>query len=439
MVSKVFLACCALAVGGVVLAVRVTPPDREIALELAQTPLVVETERGQTHLALVEPEPSSQVESRPVKTERVPQPRKQREVALWFPKNEPEPPAKRLIDIHGVIMSERREPFVLTDFEIDTRSATHWTQTDYNGAFRLDQLESGPMSLTIRIQRDNWFRFPWPTGTTYQEIVIPDSAYATARITGTIVCDAALPAPSEFEIVLGGPGGHSYHYFGVDDFSGTFDLGPLIPASYEVGLSVVGHADHWCDVKELAVGESHDLGIIQLRGGGQVVATWKSSAHVDHVSGLLVSLEDSAAYGFNLSEEEDRLVSYLVPTGAYRVALRGVSQCAERTVHVGLGQTTYVHVALEPSTCREWRVTPWPFETREEVIENATYCLEGPAGFDRSYLLWGTDGSNEFVAEGLTLGDWRFSFTTNDGLHGEIIESIESLDSVEEPSVVELR
>ena len=124
----------------------------------------------------------------------------------------------------------------------------------------------------------------------------PISLKPGGAITGRVTGDKGIPLALWVDVVVQ-PAGSAVSYRGNTDYVGGFRIGGLPGGTYNVTITdrVSGHIqDRRTGVAVTAPGES-DLGIIQLRKGGQVTGTVKNAAG-EYLANVFASVYNATGY-----------------------------------------------------------------------------------------------------------------------------------------------
>ncbi len=178
------------------------------------------------------------------------------------------------------------------------------------------------------------------------ELVLhPDPAQApNARLRGRIVSPQGTPIGGT-QVIPSRPDFPQSPIL-LAELDGRFDIGPCPPGTWTLHIVAAGYPDVFLPPRELAAGESWDLGDLVLQRGGSVVARLQRESGLEEDE-VLVQLVGEAGNYERVQVDRDQARSGLVPPGRYQLHCSGGrTALSVRPVVVESEQETRLEVAL---------------------------------------------------------------------------------------------
>ena len=135
---------------------------------------------------------------------------------------------------------------------------------------------------------------------------------------------------------------------GLSDKDGRFKVGPLLPGKVRVAYGVGRFGAGDLGIREMAQGETWDLGDMRLQPPGELIVRVASKAASERATAPMVSLRSAVGDADEMFLTENSVASIALAPGRYFVAVVGWStDCAdiEATVEIVSGATTTVDLA----------------------------------------------------------------------------------------------
>lgn len=261
--------------------------------------------------------------------------------------------------------------------------------TDAEGRFTLDNCGS-PVLRVEAIAPTVADEFPWYPSVIRTDVragaddvvfTVKDRDVPSAFITGRVIDPDGRPVGgADIRVRHTATRITPSHYADAD--SGSFRIGPLPPATYELAVVAKGWPEVRLGRRTIEPGVDIDLGTVRLVTGGSAVLKVKrgDGAALGNCWGEFYA-EDGAPVGYLAVEKDVARTGPLAP-GRYRVRVESWERMSDAciavlSIDVRPGEDAEVAVTLTPATFRTFRVTA---ADGSEIAGNVSYVLRDDTG-----------------------------------------------------------
>ena len=277
-----------------------------------------------------------------------------------------------------------------------------------------------------------------PVGRTDLELVVPRAAMATAFVVGRVLGPdgEALPGAGLHWKPLDGAT-MTYREEAKAE-SGEFRLGPQPAGRYRFDVSAPSFGTRTIGERDLAVGQTLDLGTIELEKPGRVHVVLDLAEGVSLDRGAFVSFALEGDPPVNPNQVKGREVhSPMLAPGRYEVQFSGSElRAAPIVVDVPADETVETRLRVERGT---WRVVDVRWDTRSAPrgLEFEARDASGALVLHGRAIPTG-EGSARIWAHGLAVGTCTVRVTSIDGRSVAGAFDVESLEPPDEDSATVL-
>ncbi|HUR27105.1 MAG TPA: carboxypeptidase-like regulatory domain-containing protein, partial [Planctomycetota bacterium] len=238
---------------------------------------------------------------------------------------------------------------------------------DADGSFEIRGCADVAHELEVHRAGSRFWTFPTARregvhpGSASVVITIDPGSLPSCRLRGRIVDDRGEPVPG-IEYMLGREGGQGAPLLAAEA-DGSFDVGPLAPGKYMIGVHAAGFAPFSAPFVEVTAGATHDFGDLRLSRGGTIAVHLTRAAGFENAELELYAQLPRSRSSASLPVLGDAAHSQVLAPGEYIVELiadptLGIAQRTRRA-NVRVGEElalefpveigARVHVAIAPT------------------------------------------------------------------------------------------